>query len=519
MNELPDEGRGSLGGSGESLGTIPANQSIFRQAAVPHVNLPKRQLVYLGFTDLDSVKEFSFEVHRSVSIGGGMPGRPYADLLQQGEELQITDGWMSCLSWKWRKRSSVKIAERTYEEGTEAFHSRKKIAILGRHLVDKVPVSELCEALSLRPTVFYRWQKELFENGAAAFQSQERPQRQVEGKQKRIEFSEKKVQTKDEVLAELMAEHVALKKVSRRTRPEVSRSQAATSESSQTSCVSVVVKCPLVPLSAMNGIFATGFSGAVRGRRALPDFTLERLLYRAGQVVPAHYHAEPAIILLVSGHCTLRNDFRCDLPCAPGAAIVHPAGEQHSYRYEADRDSQMLAITLPIRSCERFRSPLDLERPRLAHDPEIAPLMARLRHRVQQPHTSALSLEATVFELLGQLCGSRKESSLTPSLARVRDLLHSRFKEPLSLTEIARSTDLSPIQLARHFRRQFGCSPAAYIRKLRLAYACERLASSSLPIVDLAHELGFFDQSHFCHTFGKHFGVSPVAYRSNTGRH
>jgi len=41
-----------------------------------------------------------------------------------------------------------------------------------RHLVDKVPISELCEELSLRPTVFYRWQKELFENGAAAFQSQ-----------------------------------------------------------------------------------------------------------------------------------------------------------------------------------------------------------------------------------------------------------------------------------------------------------------------------------------------------------
>ena len=51
-----------------------------------------------------------------------------------------------------------------------------------------------------------------FENGAAAFQAQERPHHQVEEKQKRIEFLEKKVQTKDEVLAELMAEHVALKK-------------------------------------------------------------------------------------------------------------------------------------------------------------------------------------------------------------------------------------------------------------------------------------------------------------------
>jgi transposase-like protein len=88
----------------------------------------------------------------------------------------------------------------------------EKVAILRRHLLEQVPVSKLCEENGLQPTVFYRWQKELFENGAAAFQAKERPARQVEEKQKRIEFLEKKVQTKDEVLAELMAEHIALKK-------------------------------------------------------------------------------------------------------------------------------------------------------------------------------------------------------------------------------------------------------------------------------------------------------------------
>ena len=61
--------------------------------------------------------------------------------------------------------------------------------------------------------MFYRWQKESFENGAAAFQSKQRPAVQVGAKQKRIEFLEKKVQTKDEVLAKLMAEHITLKKV------------------------------------------------------------------------------------------------------------------------------------------------------------------------------------------------------------------------------------------------------------------------------------------------------------------
>ena len=92
------------------------------------------------------------------------------------------------------------------------YPAEEKVAILRRHLLDKVPVCDLCEELGLQPTVFYRWQKEFFENGASAFQAKERPTRQVEEKQQRIEFLEKKVQTKDEVLAELMAEHIALKK-------------------------------------------------------------------------------------------------------------------------------------------------------------------------------------------------------------------------------------------------------------------------------------------------------------------
>ena len=91
------------------------------------------------------------------------------------------------------------------------YTGEEKVAVLRRHLLDKVPVSDLCDELGLQPTVFYRWQKEFFENGAAAFQGKSRPAHQAE--QQRIEFLEKKIQTKDEVLAELMAEHVALIKV------------------------------------------------------------------------------------------------------------------------------------------------------------------------------------------------------------------------------------------------------------------------------------------------------------------
>jgi transposase len=90
------------------------------------------------------------------------------------------------------------------------YTAEEKVAILRRHLLEQEPVSKLCDELGLQATVFYRWQKEFFENGAAAFQAQGRADHPAE--QERIEYLEKKIQRKDEVLAELMAEHIALKK-------------------------------------------------------------------------------------------------------------------------------------------------------------------------------------------------------------------------------------------------------------------------------------------------------------------
>lgn len=90
------------------------------------------------------------------------------------------------------------------------YTAEEKVAILRRHLLEQEPISKLCEELGLQPTMFYRWQKEFFENGAAALQNKARTHQQAE--QERIEYLEKKLQRKDEVLAELMEEHLALKK-------------------------------------------------------------------------------------------------------------------------------------------------------------------------------------------------------------------------------------------------------------------------------------------------------------------
>ena len=92
----------------------------------------------------------------------------------------------------------------------------EKVSILRRHLIEKVPVSNLCEEFGLHPRVFYRWLKQFFENGAAAFQKH-RPDSGRQHDQERIAALERKLQAKNEVLAELMEEHVASKKVLGRT--------------------------------------------------------------------------------------------------------------------------------------------------------------------------------------------------------------------------------------------------------------------------------------------------------------
>lgn len=92
------------------------------------------------------------------------------------------------------------------------FTAEQKLAIVKRHLVDKVPVSDLCDEYQILATQFYQWQKQLFENGAAAFERKSKSPRQSTAEQRRISQLQQKLANKNEVIAELMEENVKAKK-------------------------------------------------------------------------------------------------------------------------------------------------------------------------------------------------------------------------------------------------------------------------------------------------------------------
>jgi len=93
------------------------------------------------------------------------------------------------------------------------FAPEQKVALLRLHLLEKKPISDICEEHNLSVNLFYLWQNQFFDNGAAAFaNSGKRRQAFSDAKDRKIAALEDKLQRKNEVLSELMEEHVQLKK-------------------------------------------------------------------------------------------------------------------------------------------------------------------------------------------------------------------------------------------------------------------------------------------------------------------
>jgi transposase len=94
------------------------------------------------------------------------------------------------------------------------YSADEKVRLLREHLVDKVAISDICERTGLNPNVFYSWQKQFFENGAAAFTKETKSRKVPYDKQleRKVAQLEHKIAHKDGVIAEIIESHIKLKK-------------------------------------------------------------------------------------------------------------------------------------------------------------------------------------------------------------------------------------------------------------------------------------------------------------------
>jgi len=91
--------------------------------------------------------------------------------------------------------------------------SQQKAALLKRHHLEKVPVSTVCDENKLQPSVFYHWQRQLFENAATVFEAPKAAGSTREQElEARVAQLEAKLAKKDAVIAEISEDYVKLKK-------------------------------------------------------------------------------------------------------------------------------------------------------------------------------------------------------------------------------------------------------------------------------------------------------------------
>ena len=110
-----------------------------------------------------------------------------------------------------------------------------------------------------------------------------------------------------------------------------------------------------------------------------------------------------------------------------------------------------------------------------------------------------------------------ESTPLARHLLRARDLVDSRYAEPLDLGALARTAHVSPRHFSRRFRQTFGETPLKYLLTRRIERACHLLRTTDMQVAQVCLAVGFRSVGSFTTTFSRHVGTSPKEYRRRNG--
>lgn len=246
-------------------------------------------------------------------------------------------------------------------------------------------------------------------------------------------------------------------------------------------------------------------------------FTVIESSYAPSLALPGHGHDEAYLSFAVRGSFDERVGGKT-FDCRAYDVIVRPPGERHSNRYGAAGARCLLIEVMP--DCL----------PRLEQQTSIFKVPGRLRAEVQPiamriqrelvacDAASSLAVEGLILELIAESSRDARRSPAPKWLGDAREYIHAHWPERPALADIARAGGVHPSNLVRAFRAHLRCSPAEYMRRLRLEYAREALMTTARPIAEVALEAGFYDQAHFTSAFRRRYGATPAQCRGSRRR-
>lgn len=246
-------------------------------------------------------------------------------------------------------------------------------------------------------------------------------------------------------------------------------------------------------------------------------FRISDAYFSAGHVMPSHYHDRAVLSVVVEGRFVQRFPGKeCD--CPAGGFIVKPPGERHVDRWAAERSRHLIIEPHP-RAHDELLGDGFFEETRYAVDRGAEALARRLMHELASDGPAKdLAIEAIALELMVRIlrgAGPGVSRGAPPIwLRRIRELLDDRFRENLSLDELATVAGVHRSHLSRTFGEYYSVGLADYVRELRIQAAARDLAESEDSISRIALRNGFSDQSHLTRTLKRAVGLTPGRYRA-----
>jgi len=131
--------------------------------------------------------------------------------------------------------------------------------------------------------------------------------------------------------------------------------------------------------------------------------------------------------------------------------------------------------------------------------------------------------EVSIFKILENLFLDTMNDIKQPLLQKNTDApfdailnyLTLNFNQPITLETLQAKFRVNKFKLQRSFKKNIGLTPLEYLTTLRIENA-KKLFYMDVPLVEIALESGFYDQSHFTHSFKKYVGVTPGNYKKNS---
>lgn len=111
---------------------------------------------------------------------------------------------------------------------------------------------------------------------------------------------------------------------------------------------------------------------------------------------------------------------------------------------------------------------------------------------------------------------TQDENTVIPTLLqKAVAYIHNNFREPMTLSHLAKHCNVTPNYLGVQFSKKMGISFSEYLNTVRLRYACNLLDGTDLTVKEIAFACGYNSVEYFGYMFKKALGTSPLDYKKH----